>query len=357
MPFPVPTVAESTARQLRDIRNALAGEDIDTTTDSDYGVRANAVSGVADGLYAYQGWIIRQIFPDTAEPEFLELHCRTRNIFRKKATASSGSAIVTGTPATDLPVDSLIRGQFGSVATTEAVVVGDDGTATVAVKSTTTGAYTNTTSEFSAQLVSPPAGINSTVTVGILTGGTDAEKNDSLLARYLDILRRPPAGGNKYDYKRWALEVDGVTSAYVEPLRRGLGTVDVAITSDNDLPPQDLIDAVQAHIEDLRPVTAKDTLVLAPTKKAVDFVVQVTTDGATLAQVTPLIQATITDFMNRLEPGQPLIISQLETQISLITGVADRKIVTPAANVPAVIDETTWEWLRPGTIDVEPIPA
>lgn len=67
MTFPVPTVAESTDRQLRDIQNALPDENVDTSSDSDYAVRANAVSGVADGLYAYQGWIIRQIFPDTAE--------------------------------------------------------------------------------------------------------------------------------------------------------------------------------------------------------------------------------------------------------------------------------------------------
>lgn len=356
MTFPVPTVEESTERQLRDIQNALPDESVDTSSDSDYAVRANAVSGVADGLYAYQGWIIRQIFPDTAEPEYLELHCRQRNVYRKKATASSGFAQVTGVAGSKLPINSQIRGQFGSVTTTENAVIGADSEAYVAVKSTVTGAYTNTTSEFTATLVSPPDGIASTVTVGILTGGTNQESGDSLLARYLDILRKPPAGGNKYDYKRWALEVDGVTSAYVEPLRRGLGTVDVAITSANDLPPQDLIDAVLAHIEDVRPVTAKDTLVLAPTKKLVDFVVQVTTSGLTVAQVTPLVEDCITDFMNRLEPGQALIISQLETQISLISGITDRKIITPAGNVPAVIDETTWEWLRPGDIDVEPLP-
>lgn len=357
MSFPVPTIAESTARQLRDIRNALPGESIDTSTDSDYAVRANAVSGVADGLYAYQGWAVRQIFPDTADPEYLELHCRQRNVYRKKATSSSGTASITGTAGKILPIGSEIRGEGVSVNTTEACTIGDDGTATAPVKSTTTGTATNTTIIITGTLVSPPEGINSTALVNPLTGGTDDEKNDSLLARYLDVLRKPPAGGNKYDYKRWALEVDGVTSAYVEPLRRGLGTVDVAITSENDLPPQELIDAVQAHIDDVRPVTAKDTLVLAPTKKAVDFVIQVTTDGATLEQVTPLIQSTVEDFMNRMAPGQALIISQLETQISLIPGVADRKIITPAANVPAVIDETTWEWLRPGVITVEPMAA
>ena len=242
-----------------------------------------------------------------------------------------------------------------SVNTTQDCTVGDDGTGLVAVKSTSTGALTNTTTVKTATLVSPPEGINSAVSVNPLTGGTDKESDGSLLARYLDILRKPPAGGNKYDYKRWALEIDGVTSAYVQPLRRGLGTVDVAITSENDLPPQELVDAVQAHIEDLRPVTAKDTLVLAPTKKPVDFVIQIKTSGLTVEQVTPLVQSVVTDFMNRLEPGQELIVSQLETQISLISGVSDRKIVTPAANVPAVINETTWEWLRPGTINVEPM--
>ncbi|MFV2162228.1 phage tail protein, partial [Escherichia coli] len=64
----------------------------------------------------------------------------------------------------------------------------------------------------------------------------------------------------------------------------------------------------------------------------------------------------ITDFMNRLEPGQELIISQLETQISLISGVSDRKIITPDGNVKAVINASTWEWLRPGNIDIQPFP-
>lgn len=356
MPFPVPGVAENTERQLRDIANALPGETIDTGADSDYRIRANAVSGVADGLYMHQGWILRQVFPDTADPEYLELHCRTRNVFRKKATASSGPVVITGTPGKTLPAGAEIRGEGVSVTTTTDCTVGDEGSAEVTVKSTATGAQTNASTTQTATLVSPPEGINSTVTIKSLTGGTDRESDADLLARYLDILRRPPAGGNKYDYKRWALEVDGVTSAYVEPLRRGLGTVDVAITSANDLPSQELINAVLAHIEEVRPVTAKDTMVLAPTKKAVDFVVRVKTSGLTVEQIKPQITDVITDFMNRLEPGQELIISQLETQISLISGVSDRRIITPADNVKAIINASTWEWLRPGNIDIQPFP-
>lgn len=356
MSFPVPTVEENTARQLRDISNALPNENIDTSTDSDYSVRANAVSAVADGLYAHQGWIIRQIFPDTAEPENLELHCRTRNVFRKKATASSGKAHIAGIAGKVLPAGAEIRGEEVSVTTTEECVIDDEGKGGVDVTSTATGAHTNSNTTHTATLVSPPEGITSTAIITALTGGTDTESDASLLARYLDILRRPPAGGNKYDYKRWALEVDGVTSAYVEPLRRGAGTVDVAITSQNDLPSQELINRVWAHIEELRPVTAKDTMVLAPAKKSVDFVVRMRTQGLTIEQIKPLVTEVINDFMNRLEPGQELIISQLETQISLISGVTDREIVTPAQNVKAVIDASTWEWLRPGNIDIQSFP-
>lgn len=353
MPFPVPGVEENTERQLRDIRNALTGENIDTGADSDYRIRANAVSGVADGLFMHQGWILRQVFPDTADREYLELHCRTRNVFRKKATASSGPAVITGTPGNTLPSGAEIRGENVSVTTTAEITVGEDGRAEVPVKSTLTGAQTNLAEPRTALLVSPPEGINSLVTVGVLTGGTDEEKDAELLARYLEILRRPPAGGNKYDYRRWALEVDGVTSAYVQPLRRGLGTVDVAITSANDLPSQELINTVRAHIEELRPVTARDTLVLAPDKKAVDFVIRIRTSGVTIEQITPQITEVITDFMNRLEPGQALILSQLETEISLIPGVTDRRIVTPPDNVEAIIDASKWEWLRTGSIEIQ----
>ncbi|HAX5100543.1 TPA: baseplate J/gp47 family protein [Escherichia coli] len=353
MTFSVPGVDENTERQLQDISNALPDETIDTSTDSDYRIRASAVSGVADGLYMHQMWILRQVFPDTADPEYLELHCRTRNVFRKKATASSGQAVITGTSGKTLSAGAEIRGEGVSVTTTADCTIGDEGSAGVAVKSTITGAQTNASATQTATLVSPPEGINSTVTIGPLTGGTDNESDADLLARYLEILRRPPAGGNKYDYKRWALEVDGVTSAYVEPLRRGLGTVDVAVTSANDLPSQELIDAVLAHIEEVRPVTAKDTMVVAPTKKAVDFVIRVKTSGLTVEQIKPQITDVITDFMNRLEPGQELIISQLETEISLISGVSDRKLIAPGGNITAVINESVWEWLRPGNIDVQ----
>ncbi|CDL80178.1 baseplate J/gp47 family protein [Xenorhabdus cabanillasii] len=335
---------------LRDIKNQLS--DADIGADSDFFVRASSVASVAEGIYQHQAWIVRQIFPDTADTDYLELHARTRNLTRKPATTAKGTANLTGSPGAILSAGAEMRGETVSVKTTTAVTIDEHGHATVAIIANQSGIAGNLSSPAAAELVSAPMGMNSRVVVQTLTGGTDAETDASLLARLLDIIRRPPAGGNQYDYRRWALEVPGVTAAFVYPLRRGLGTVDIAITSADGLPSADIIQAVQGHIDDVRPVTAKSSLVLAPTLRRVDFVIEVVLAGITLDAANQEIQAVITDAVGRLAPGEPLIRSQIEMRISLIPGITDRRIIAPVGNVNARVDKNHLEWLRTGNITV-----
>lgn len=63
---------------------------------------------------------------------------------------------------------------------------------------------------------------------------TAGETTEEYRARLLEYIRRPPAGGNKYDYVKWAKEVDYVTAAWCIPLGQGAGTVDVIIKADAD---------------------------------------------------------------------------------------------------------------------------
>ncbi|MCE5274871.1 MAG: baseplate J/gp47 family protein [Deltaproteobacteria bacterium] len=58
---------------------------------------------------------------------------------------------------------------------------------------------------------------------------TYLETDAALLTRLLAVIRRPPAGGNKYDYEQWALSIDNVAAAWCFPIAQGLGTVDVVI--------------------------------------------------------------------------------------------------------------------------------
>ncbi len=67
--------------------------------------------------------------------------------------------------------------------------------------------------------------------VPMLAGESEA----SYLARILDDIQNPSAGGNKYDYKKWAEEISGVAKAHVYPLAQGDGTVDVVVVANKTL--------------------------------------------------------------------------------------------------------------------------
>ncbi|CWN06095.1 baseplate J-like protein [Neisseria meningitidis] len=206
-----------------------------------------------------------------------------------------------------------------------------------------------------AQLMAAPAGVATECRLTV-QGGTDRESDASLLARLLKIIRRPPAGGNRYDYKNWALSVDGVTSAYVYPLRRGLGTVDIAITSADGVPSEETVRRVQAYIDEMRPVTAKNALVLKPTVTAVPVTVQVKLDGIDLDEAKRRIRTALKEYFDTLIPGDGLTVSQIEAAISNVDGVIDRRLTAPTAN-RAADTVNRIEWFKAGAINVTEMPS
>lgn len=355
MPFATPAIDAIRDNLLRDIRNLLPNAD--TGNDSDYFVRASSVASSVEGLYQHQQWIVRQIFPDSADTDYLEQHAGLRGITRKPGTAASGQISFTGTVGAAIPIGTQAKTAIGVLyATTAAGVVDALGTVSVAAAALTPGISGNQTAGTALTLIAPPAGVASQASIVSMAAGTDVETDAALLARLLDLIRRPPAGGNKYDYRKWALEVAGVSQAFVYPLRRGVGTVDVVITSANGLPSAQLLTDVQAHIDDVRPVTAKDSLVLAPTLLATDITARVTLAGITLVAATTQITAALTAYFAGLAPGDTAYKSRLEAIISDITGVKDRIVTAPAANVVPVVDATRVEWVRLGAITVtEPV--
>lgn len=174
-------------------------------------------------------------------------------------------------------------------------------------------------------------------------GETDAD----LLARLLEYIRRPPAGGNKYDYVKWALEITNVKAAYCVPLGQGPGSVDVVIVADpltgSEIPSQALIDEVWAYIDDLRPVTAKYLRVLPPEILLQD----VTVVGSGAAYNLSQTALDITAYMNGFTPGQPLYRSQLGN-FAIVNGADDVIVSIPVANVVP----TAMQIIRPGAINV-----
>ena len=335
---------------LRDIKSMQPEADI--SIDSDYYIRASSIAACCEGQYAHQSWIARQIFADTADTEFLEWHAATRDIYRKAATTATGLVRIFGDAGSVIKVGLGVKWGDLEYRTTENKTIAAGKTfVEVKIIATQTGLLFNTEKEKDAMLTAAPAGCRTECVLINALGGTAQESDASLLDRYLERVRRPPAGGNKYDLRNWALEVPGVTNAYVYPLRRGLGTVDIAITSAANLPSKDLVKATQEHIDDIRPVTAKETLVVAPIAKAINFDIKVKLQGITLAEAKIEIQSVLDDYFLRLAPAATFILSQVEALISDIVGITDRKIVTPKGNQEVDLDKEI-AWFRMGTLKV-----
>ncbi|ORM62213.1 phage tail protein [Pantoea rodasii] len=358
MPLTIPAQADIAQQYLDELVNQLP--DADITQDSDHAVRANAISSVIWGVYQYAGWELRQAFPDTADTDFLVMHARTRNLTRKQATAAAGGIILSGAAKTDVAsgLQFRVKGNGTLYQTTESGQVDDAGSLTVAARAMTAGTAGNLSAGATGTLVSAPAGIDSTVTVVSMTGATDTETDDELLTRLLDVMRQPPAGGNAHDYKVWAESVEGVSRAYVFPLRRGLGTVDVVITAANGLPSAATISAVQAYIDSVRPVTARDCRVMAPTEKVVDIAAAVgISDATSLDAVTRAITSSQSAWFSALIPGQEAIKTQIGALIADTEGVLDYDLTAPVNNTLPVVDETTVEWVRLGKVTITQLMA
>ncbi|KIP18867.1 baseplate J-like family protein [Burkholderia sp. MSHR3999] len=351
MSFTVKTFDQIQAGIIRDIETDLP--EADTGADSDFAIRANATSSAIEGLYEHQQWIAKQIFPDTCDPDILLLHARIRGLSKKSAVPAGGSIQISGAPGA--PVNGTIVAQtLGAqqYQTTATGSIGVDGTLTLAAQAVTAGSAGNATAGAALTLLSAPNGVSSAASVVKMVGGTDDETDDELLARLLEVIRRPPAGGNKWDFRRWAMNVDGVTAAYVYPLRRGLGTCDVVITSSGGLPSASTIAAVQAAIDSQRPVTAKNCLVLAPTIVPIDHDVRVAFSTGTIDIFRPRVQTAIAAYFAALPPGAIYVKSRVEGVVTDTEGVTDRLVVTPATNITPVVDATVVEWCQLGALNV-----
>jgi uncharacterized phage protein gp47/JayE len=348
MGFTPKEYADIKADMLRDVQSQLP--DASVTTDSDFGVRAGAVAAAVEGLYEHQAWIARQVFPDTADAEYLEKHASNHGLTRKRATIAQGAATLSGTPGAVVPLGTEAKTVAGLVLlTTAEATIGAGGTVAVPVQGGAAGSAYNMDAGAALTLTSAPSGVQSVAVLTSATiGGTNAETDAELLARVLDVMQNPPAGGNKADWRRWAMNVDGVTEAYVFPLRRGLGTVDVCVTSAGGAPSAATLEAVRAYLDAVRPTAANDFLVLGPSIVLVDVAALARLYGLTLAQAKTAVETALAAYFATLEPGDPVYLSRIETAISGVLGVVDRVVTSPTANVPM----GAIEWARLGTVTV-----
>lgn len=127
---------------------------------------------------------------------------------------------------------------------------------------------------------SPPSGADAKVILtAALRGALDGETDGSLLQRTYDRMQKPPKGGAANDYRTWAESVEGVFRAFVYPLRGGMDTVQVVITTGGSGVSRVPADAVRVAVDDYinsqRPVTVEGYKTLLPRTVAPGMAIQI----------------------------------------------------------------------------------
>ena len=338
MPFTTPDYRQIRTNILRDIANQRP--DAYVGDDSDFALRANASASAVEGLYQHQQWIARQIFPDTADSDYLERHASLHAITRKAAAAASGTVQFSGAVGSAIAIGAEVKAVSGvAYLTTAAGVVGAGGTVNIAAQAAVAGAPGNQLAGATLTLSAAPAGVQSVATVLTLTGGTDTESDADLLARLLYEMRLPPMGGAKHDYYAWAMSVPGVVDAYVFSQRRAINSVDVVIEAAGGIPSVQLLADVTTYLNTQRPVCA-DVLVMAPALIAVNVTASLTLAGITLVDATARINALLVAYFATLHVGDAMPRSRLISLMMGINGVLDVNLTAPAANVAPLADAT-----------------
>ena len=197
---------------------------------------ATWVGGAVTDLHAHLRGIWDDVLPDRAQEATggLQRHANVHKVTRKPATgARKASALrVYGSPGAGVSVGDVLESTAGlRFEITEADTIPGGGTyVDVDIAAIDTGSQTRLPKGTVLTFSNPPASIEeqAELVLDLDEDGDDQETVGQWRDRLLKKIGDPPLGGADADYEQWALELTGIATAYVYPLRRGLGSIDVA---------------------------------------------------------------------------------------------------------------------------------
>jgi uncharacterized phage protein gp47/JayE len=154
-------------------------------------------------------FLSKQLFPDTADGEYLRAHW-SYLVPPLYAIAAIGKVEVSGIAGTPVPAGLVFKSGSGQRYFSEkAQKISSGGNALVDAKAEKAGMESNLAAGSKLAIVSAiPSSISSEAVVydpGIL-GGVDAESDEEYLARVLATIRNPVRYGKLGDYAAWAID-------------------------------------------------------------------------------------------------------------------------------------------------------
>ncbi len=345
MAYSIKTFYEIHELIVQEIRNRTG---LTVPADSDASIRADGTASVVEGLYHHQAYIQKQLFIATADEPYLYIHAEELGLPRLGGTQASGTVTAISNVGLTIVAGSKVtdgKGHYWSVVSD--VVLTANVPVIINVVADQVGASWNTNS--SLIWISPAAGLNGTVTDVSIGGGSDEEELEDWRARLLERKQLGLSRDRQADLVNFMKAVTGVQDVYPYPKRRGLGSVDVAITAVGNpptLPSQGLLDTAQAALDEYAGFWA-DCKVYSPTEQLVPVSAIVAGVGVNLNHVEQVIR----DYFAELAPAETYQASVLVARIIALPNVTDVTL-TPSSNIVPTVDWMHTYWLRLGTLSV-----
>lgn len=273
--------------------STMAGSYADAVT----GPLAQAVSRLYQALPA----VLSMLFIDPGSGPFIDLVARDyHNLQRREGTRARCNIVLTGTAGTVIPAGTVFLTAAGlQFFLLEAVAFPLSGSAVGTLEAAQDGSAYNV----------PPGAIDRMfVNLSGLEryentqgdGGTDRESDESLFLRVVDARQRPAVSGNGWDYRRWALEVEGVGDVKIVEEWDGPGTVGLTLAdSAFQSPSEEIVQSALAHILANKPIGAAPTVRAA---QAVRITVRaaIVTLGTTAEEVREELEARLREQFQRM---------------------------------------------------------
>lgn len=288
MAFNVPSLEDQHAFLIASYKRTFPDADVSQGSEAWLWLLTFA-AGVTDN-HAHVLNVKNDLMPDSARGDMQIRWGDFSGVTKKAATAAraDGALRAIGVPGTTIPanttfvhVEKQIR--YKSVTTD---IIGPGSAVDLDVIALATGSETRLSKGARLVFEVPIAGVNEEAELQIdMDDGEDEEDEGDYALRIKSRWKDPVLGGGVTDYATWALEEDGIASAYEYPIRRGVGSVDLAALHKGSGSVR-ILDAIevadlQAKLDEKRPVTVLAFRVLQVVEEPTDVEVAIIDTGET----------------------------------------------------------------------------
>ena len=302
-------------------------------------VRLYALAAEVQSLLAQADWVLDQSFPQTAQGQYLDYHAETRALTRLPAARATGVLRFSAPSAavTDYEIEAgsvaMTTGGARFETTEKAVLRKGETSVDVPARAVEAGANGNAIAGAVHVMSVYPVGVTRCENPEAFSGGSDEESDEKLRERVLESYRRLPNGANAAFYEQEAMRFPNVATAKAVGRARGIGTVDVYVSTHGGAPEEELLGEISAALQKKREI-AVDVAVKVPTEKSIDVAAELEAEqGWTMREITDAAQEALQAYFTGERLGEPVYRAKLASILYSVPGVKNYHLLAPAEDV------------------------